>query len=77
MTMNEIEILKRIDERLKWILALQVRNGFDEGLSKKEMVEELHPFGFTNAEIAEIINSSEGSVRKYKSMLKDEGRLND
>lgn len=72
--MNE-EILKSIDDRLKWILRLLVEEQFDDDATNKEKVKLLYQMGFENAEMAEFIGTSESSIRGTVSTLRSEGEI--
>lgn len=69
------EILKSIDDRLKWILRLLVEEQFDEDATNKEKVKLLYQMGFENAEMAEVIGTSESSIRGTVSTLRSEGEI--
>lgn len=72
---EEIELLRSIDQRLKWILQLQVKEHFDEDLTVKQQVRELNKMGFSNQEMAEVIGTTKNTVSKEKSILRKEGEI--
>lgn len=73
MTEDATELLERIDSTLNRLLRLRIEEYLEDGLTKKEQVGILYDLGFSNEEMAEITDSSEGSVRKYLSELRQEG----
>lgn len=75
MEQSEKEILKCIDNRLKWLLALQVENSFDEEATNKQMVKKLYGMGLSNSEMAEVIGTSESSIRGTVSSLRSDGEI--
>lgn len=69
------ELLRRIDNRLKWLLKFEAEDYFDDGATNKEQIRVLYQMGFDNSEMAELVNTSEGSVRGALSTLRDEGKI--
>jgi len=69
------ELLKSIDNRLKWLLQLRVDEQFDDGATNKEKVKTLHQMGFGNEEMAEVVGTSESSIRGTVSTLRNEGEI--
>lgn len=66
--MNE-DLLQTISRRLGVLIALQIKTQL-ENFSTTEGVELLSRFGMSNGEIAEILNTSTGSVNVIKGRLK-------
>jgi len=77
MSDETINLLRSIDNRLKELLRLEVESHFDDGDTKKQRIAKLYKMGFDNAEMAEIVNSSEGSVRGTISTLRKEGVIDE
>jgi DNA-directed RNA polymerase specialized sigma24 family protein len=77
MTMDEEtkELLKSIDNRLKWLLQLRAEERLEEEDTNKQKVKILYQMGFSNQEMAQIIGTSPGSVRGTVSKLKDEKKI--
>lgn len=71
------ELLRSIDNRLKWLLKIEVETQFDEGATNKEKVKMLHKMGFNTDEMAEVVGTSEGSIRSTRSDLREEGVIDD
>lgn len=69
------ELLRSIDTRLKWLLQLEIEDHFDEGATNQEKIGKLYQMGFSNQEMAEIVGTSEGSVRGTISKLRKEGEI--
>ncbi|MFC6757685.1 MULTISPECIES: hypothetical protein [Haloarcula] len=70
------ELLESIDNRLKWLLQLRVEEKFDDGATNKEKVKMLYHMGFANEEMAEVVGTSESSIRGTVSTLRSEGEIN-
>lgn len=73
MTEDTEELLESIDNRLKWLLKLEAESHFDDEATNKEKVRMLYQMGFDNPEMAEIVNTSEASIRSTLSDLDSEG----
>ena len=69
------ELLKSIDNRLKWLLQLRVEEQFEDGATNKEKVRLLYQMGFNNQEMAEVVGTSASSIRGTVSQLRDEGEI--
>lgn len=69
------EWLESIDNRLKWLLQLKVEEQFDDGATNKAKVKKLYQMGFENDEMAEVVGTSEGSIRGTLSDLRSEGEI--
>lgn len=69
------ELLKSIDNRLKWLLKLEVEDQFDNGATNKTKIKVLYKMGFSNGEMAEVVSTSKASVRATLSNLRDEGAV--
>lgn len=69
------ELLESIDNRLKWLLKFQVVEHFDDDATNKEKVRMMHEMGFSTGEMAEIVGTSEGSVRGTLSKLRQEDKI--
>lgn len=69
------ELLESIDNRLKWLLQLRVKEQFDDGATNKEKVKLLHQMGFSNQEMAEVVGTSANSIRGTVSALRDDGDI--
>lgn len=69
------ELLESIDNRLKWLLQFQVEEHFDDGATNKEKVRMLYEMGFSNGEMAEIVGTSEGSIRGTLHSLREDGEI--
>jgi len=69
------ELLKSIDNRLKWLLQLRVEEQFEDGATNKEKVKSLYQMGFNNQEMAEVVGTSASSIRGTVSQLRDEGEI--
>jgi len=67
------ELLESIDNRLKWLLQLRVEEQFDDGATNKEKVKLLYQMGFSNQEMAEVVGTSDSSIRGTVSTLRDDG----
>lgn len=74
---TEKELLESIDHRLKMLLKLEAQKRLDDLDTNKEKVKELHGMGFENAEMAEMIGTTAGSVRGTKTSLRQEGEIDD
>ena len=70
--MENKELLETISRRLGVLIALQMRMQ-SENFSITEGVSMLSRFGMGNTEIAEILNTSAGSVNAIKGRLKKRG----
>lgn len=68
-------ILESIDSRLKWLLRLRLEDQFDEDATNKQKVKLLHEIGFETPEMAEIVGTSESSIRGTLSALRSEGEI--
>lgn len=75
MTRSEKEILENIENTLKQILAIQVDTRFDEDASNRDKVKRLYSMGFDNSEMAEIVGTSESSIRGTVSSLRSDGEV--
>jgi len=71
------ELLQSIDNRLKWLLQLEVKEQFDDGATNKQKVKVLHQMGFETDEMAEVIGTSDSSIRGTLSTLRSEGEVAD
>lgn len=71
------ELLESIDNRLKWLLRFEIENSFEDSTTKKEKIRELYQMGFSNEEMAEVANTTKGSVRATLSDLRGEGEIDD
>lgn len=69
------DILESIDTRLKWLLQLRMEEYFDEDATNQEKIKKLYQMGFNNEEMAEVVGTSEGSVRGAISKLRKEGKI--
>ncbi len=67
--MENKELLETIARRLGVLIALQMR-AQSENFSTTEGIELLSRFGMGNTEIAEILNTSTGTVNVIKGRLK-------
>lgn len=74
-TTAEQELLESIDNRLKWLLKLEIEKQFDDSITNKEKVRILYEMGFDSPEMAEIVGTSKGSIRGTLSALRDEGEI--
>lgn len=77
MNENEEKLLESIDNRLKWLLKLRVRDHFEEETTNKEKIKTLYNMNFSNSEMADILGISEGSVRGTISTLRKEGAIDE
>lgn len=77
MSRSQKELLKSIDDRLKHLLRLQAMEQLENDATVKEKVRQLHPMGFSNQEMAEIIGTTSGTVSNYKSELNKEDEVED
>jgi predicted ArsR family transcriptional regulator len=75
MDEKDKELLESIDNRLKWLLKLEVENQFDDDATNKEKVRMLHQMGFDNPEMAEVVGTSKASIRATLSDLREEGAI--
>lgn len=75
MTRTEKEILESIEGTLKQLLAIQVNTQFDEDATNREKVKRLYTIGFDNSEMAEIVGTSESSIRGTVSSLRSDGEV--
>lgn len=75
MTRSEKELLESIDNRLKWLLQLGIDDQFDDDATNKEKVKMLYQMGFSNEEMAEIVGTSEGSIRGSLHSLRSDGEI--
>ena len=66
--MSEQELLQEISKKLSVLIALQLQNGGNSGV--QENVERLSKFGLSSGEIAEILNTTAGTVAVAKSRTK-------
>lgn len=73
---DRIELLNSIDNRLKWLLQLRVEEQFDDSATNQEKIRMLYQMGFSNQEMAEVVGTSEGSIRGTISKLRKEGEIN-
>jgi len=69
------ELLESIDNRLKWLLQLRVEEQFDDGATNKEKVKLLYQMGFSDQEMAEVVGTSESSIRGTVSTLRDDEEI--
>lgn len=67
--------LDALNERLDKIIQLLAYEYVDQDATIKENVEALHPFGFSNERLAQLIGTTEKTVAARKSELRDEGRI--
>lgn len=72
---NNEELLESIDNRLKWLLTLRVEEQFDENATNREKVKMLYDMGFDNSEMAEIVGTTESSIRGTVSQLRSDGEI--
>lgn len=75
MSRGEEDILESIDNTLKRLLAIQVEAQFDEDASNRDKVKRLYDLGFDNDEMAEIIGTSQSSIRGTVSSLRSDGEI--
>ena len=75
MSRSQKDILESIDNRLKYLLKLQAKENFDEEATIKQKVKQLHPMGFSNQEMADIIGTTSKTVAARKSDLKSEDKI--
>lgn len=75
MSGDTTDVLKSIDNRLKWLLKLRVEEQFDEDATNKEKVELLYQMGFENGEMAEIVGTSKSSISGTVTHLRNEGKI--
>lgn len=68
-------VLESIDNRLKWLLQLRVEEQFDDSATNQEKIRMLYQMGFSNQEMAEVVGTSEGSVRGTLSTLRSRGEI--
>lgn len=69
------ELLESIDNRLKWLLKLEVEANFDDDATNKDKVKLLYNMGFDNSEMAEVVGTSKASIRATISNLREEGEI--
>lgn len=69
------ELLESIDRRLKWLLKLEVEDYFPEDATNMMKVKTLYRMGFDYSEMAEVVGTSESSVRGTVSKLRSEGEI--
>lgn len=72
-----IKIMEGVSYKLNLMLNLLIDEKFDEDTTNKEKIEFLYSFGLSNKEMAQILETSEGSVRGTLSSLREQGRLED
>lgn len=72
---SERELLKSIDNRLKWMLALQLENMFEDGATNRDKVKVLYEIGLSNSEMAEVIGTSKSSIRGTVSSLRSDDEI--
>lgn len=75
MASDTDELLKSIDRRLKSLLRLKAEETFDDEATNKEKVKKLSQLGFETAEMAEIVGTSQSSIRGTQSTLRAEGEI--
>lgn len=68
-------LLESIDNRLKWLLQLRVEEQFDDSATNKQKVKMLYQMGFNNQEMAEVVGTSESSIRGTVSQLRKDGEI--
>lgn len=71
------ELLEAIDQKLSHLLRLKVEEKFEEDATNKEKIRILYKFGFSTSEMADIIGTSNASVRGTLSSLRQEGAIDD
>lgn len=71
------DILQEIDRKLHYLVRLQVEEKLDADATNKEKIKTLQKFGFSNSEMADIVGTSEPSVRGTLSKLRKEGEIDD
>lgn len=74
---SELEVLESIDHRLKMLLKLQVEDKLEEYDTNQEKVKVLYEMGFDNSDMADLIGTSEGSIRGTLSNLRNNGEIDD
>lgn len=73
---KEKELLRSIDNRLKWLVRLQARSALEDKTSK-EQVKTLYRMGFERKEIAEILDKTSNNVGTQLSQLRSAGQLDE
>ncbi len=66
---NNNEILREVSKKLSILIALQLQ-GEDGVVEVKESVAKLLRFGLTDGEIAEILDTTSGTVSVTKARIK-------
>lgn len=66
--MNDIELLQEISKKLSILISLQLQNGGNVGV--QDNVVQLTRFGLSTGEIAEILNTTPGTVAVSRSRIK-------
>lgn len=69
------DLLRSIDNRLKWLLQLHIEEEFKDGATNREKVNLLYQMGFSNQEMAEVVGTSASSIRGTVSTLRDQGEI--
>lgn len=75
MASDTDDLLRSIDRRIKSLLRLKVEDEFDDDATNKEKVKLLSQLGFDTAEMAEIVGTSQSSIRGTQSTLRAEGEI--
>lgn len=75
MASDTDDLLRSIDKRLKALLRLKVEDKFEDETTNKEKVKLLSQLGFDTAEMAEIVGTSQSSIRGTQSALRAEGEI--
>jgi len=66
---NKNDVLQQISKKLSILIALQLQ-GENRTIEVKENVGRLAKFGLSDSEIAEILNTTSGTVSVAKARLK-------
>lgn len=68
-------LLESIDNRLKWLLQIRIEEYFDDNTTNQEKIKKLYQMGFSTREMAEVVGTSQGSVRGTLSTLRSRGEI--
>ena len=71
---KEKDLLKSIDNRLKWLIRLQVKQSLEDKKSK-EQIKTLYRMGFEPGEIGEMLDKTKNNVSAQISQMRSKGEI--
>lgn len=75
MSSDTDDLLRSIDACLKLLLRLKIGEPFGEDATNRDKVKVLYQLGFDTAGMADVMGTTEGSIRATKSDLRSDGEI--